>query len=332
MSAEAIGSGTGARGVGALRSLAAPGFTPGAANNWYERKRLGGLRRFAIAISVLNLFGHTVLGFEQAWVVPFVSIFTAYAVELFLESVECWSRGRRPRFLGVGFSGFVDFLLSAHISGLAVAMLTFTNENLSAVAFAAALAIASKHVFRAPVAGGGTRHFLNPSNFGITATLLTFSWVGMVPPYQFTENLGSLGDWALPAVIICSGSLLNTLFTERIPLIFAWLSGFLAQAVIRTSLEGTMLSGALLPMSGAAFILFTFYMVTDPATTPTSTRGQIAFGLSVALTYGVLVAHHVVFTLFIALTIVTAARGVGLYAVAWAAARRPVAIEALPTT
>lgn len=312
---------------------ARPSQTSGAApNNWYEKKRLGGLRRFAAAITALNLFGHAWLGFEQAWLVPLVSLATAYAVELLLETIECWSRGRRPRFLGVGLGGFVDFLLSAHISGLAVAMLTFTNENLTAVCFGATAAIASKHVFRAPLPGGGTRHFLNPSNFGITATLLTLDWVGMVPPYQFTENLGRVGDFLLPCVIICLGSLLNTLFTERLPLIFAWLFGFVAQAVIRTSLEGTMLSGALLPMSGVAFILFTFYMVTDPATTPTSPRGQVAFGLSVALTYGLLVANHVVYTLFVALTLVTAARGVLLHVAAWAAARRPVAVEALPTT
>ncbi len=299
---------------------------------WYEIKRLGGLRRFAIAITFLNVLGHTVLGFEQAWVVPFVSVGTAYATELLLESIECWSRGRRPRFLGRGALGFVDFLLSAHISGLAVAMLTFTNTRLGAVSFAAVVAIASKHVFRAPMPAGGTRHFLNPSNFGITATLLAFDWVGMVPPYQFTENLGSVGDWVLPAVIICTGTLLNTFFTERIPLILAWVSGFALQAVLRSAWEGTLVAGALMPMTGAAFILFTFYMITDPATTPATPRAQAAFGLGVAATYGVLVANHVVYTLFFALTFVTAVRGAFLHLLAWAAARRPVAAQALPTS
>jgi hypothetical protein len=32
--------------------------------------RLGGLRRFAIAITVFNILGHTVFGFEQAWIQP----------------------------------------------------------------------------------------------------------------------------------------------------------------------------------------------------------------------------------------------------------------------
>ncbi|HBL25338.1 MAG TPA: enediyne biosynthesis protein UnbU, partial [Acidobacteria bacterium] len=32
--------------------------------------RLTALRRFAIAITTLNVLGHTVLGFEQAWATP----------------------------------------------------------------------------------------------------------------------------------------------------------------------------------------------------------------------------------------------------------------------
>ncbi|NEQ87997.1 MAG: enediyne biosynthesis protein UnbU, partial [Moorea sp. SIO2I5] len=41
-----------------------------AQSKWYQTNRLGGLRRFAIAITVLNLLGHTVLGFEQSWAQP----------------------------------------------------------------------------------------------------------------------------------------------------------------------------------------------------------------------------------------------------------------------
>ena len=39
-----------------------------------------------------------------------------------------------------------------------------------------------------------------------------------------------------------------------------------------------------------AFLLFTFYMVTDPGTTPVEPRGQIAFGAVVAAAYGVLMS------------------------------------------
>ena len=65
-------------------------------------------------------------------------------------------------------------------------------------------------------------------------------------------------------------------------------------------------------MTGVAFILYTFYMVTDPATTPERTGAQIVFGAAVAVMYGILIAVHVVFGLFFALTAVSTLRGVGL--------------------
>lgn len=294
-----------------------------------QAKRLGGLRRFAVAITVLNILGHTVFGFEPAWAQPLVALATAYGLELLLESVDAWARGRRPKFLASPRE-FVDFLLPAHITALAVAMLLYADEQYWMIAFATAAAIGSKTVLRAPV-GRGRRHFFNPSNFGITLTLLLFPVVGIAPPYQFTERFGGAGDWVLPCVIIASGTFLNAKFTGRLPLIASWLSGFALQACARSLLFGTPLVAALTPMTGVAFILFTFYMVTDPATSPARTRGQVLFGTGVAAAYGFLVVCHFVFGLFFALTIVCALRGVGLYADAFEARQQERAMLALQT-
>jgi Na+-translocating ferredoxin:NAD+ oxidoreductase RnfD subunit len=277
--------------------------------------RLAALRRFAAAITILNILGHTVLGFEQAWATPIVALLAAYATETLLEILECRRTGRRPRFLG-RFPAPVDFLLSAHISGLAVSMLLYANDRLLPVVFAAVTAIGSKYLFRAGT-NGHSRHFFNPSNLGITLTLLAFPWVGIAQPYMFTENLSGAGDWILPAIIVCSGSFLNAKLTKRIPLILAWLGAFVLQAAVRHFLFGNLFLPSLNPMTGVAFLLFTFYMVTDPATTPSSVRGQVAFGASVAAGYGILMALHVVFGLFFALTSVCVARGALLQARAW---------------
>jgi hypothetical protein len=290
--------------------------------------RLAALRRFATAITILNILGHTVLGFEQSLAQPIVSLLAAYSTELLLETLLAWKQGRRPRFLGPGTT-FIDFMLSPHISGLAVAMLLYANDRLLPIAFAAAAAIGSKYLFRTGVVGasGSSRHFFNPSNLGITATLLTFPWVGIAQPYMFTENLNQAGDWILPVIIICSGSLLNTVFTKRVPLILAWLGGFVLQATLRHLILGHFFFPALNPMTGVAFLLFTFYMVTDPATTPVTARGQVAFGLSVAAAYGLLVAMHVVFGLFFALTAVCLGRGILLYVRALADQRAEARVE-----
>jgi hypothetical protein len=290
------------------------------ANKWANASRLGGLRRFAVAITILNILGHTVLGFEQSWAQPLVALATAYGLEFLLELLGAWSAERTPAFAG-GFGKLIDFFLPAHITALAVGMLLYANDRLWVVAFAAAVAIGSKVLFRAPV-GRGVRHFYNPSNFGITITLLLFKWVGIAPPYHFTENLDRIGDWLLPGIIIVTGTFLNARFTHRLPLIAAWLGGFLAQAMVRSLAFGTPLAAPLLPMTGMAFILYTFYMVTDPATTPIGKRSQIAFGASVAMVYGLLMTDHIVFGLFFALTIVCTVRGMGLYALAWLARKR----------
>ena len=278
--------------------------------------RLGGLRRFAVAITVLNILGHAFFGFEQSLAHPVTALVAAYSAELLLEIVDARCNGSALRFMGGGALRFIDFLLSTHITGLASAMLLYANERLGPVVFAAVVSICSKCLLRVP-AERGTRHFFNPSNFGITVTLLAFAWVSVAPPYQFTENMTGYGDWVLPAVIVCTGTFLNARFTHRLPLIAAWLGGFVAQAAIRSLFFDVPLGASLVPMTGVAFILYTFYMVTDPATTPSGRREQIAFGLSVAAVYGVLMVSHVVFGLFFSLTIVCAFRGLGMYVAHW---------------
>jgi len=306
-------------------------------DNWYRNKRLGGLWRFAIAISTLNLLGHTWLGFEQSWAHPLVGLAAAYAMELGIETIDAFLNRRPLRYLGSSRL-FVEFLLSAHITGLAVSMLLYSSQRFWVIAFAAAAAIASKAIFRVAVAPAAAaapvaRHFLNPSNFGIALTLALFPWVGIAPPYHFTENAGTVFHWVLPLLIFASGSLLNTKFTERMPLIAAWGFGFAAQAVLRSAVQGLPIAAALLPMTGLAFILFSFYMVTDPATTPSRPAAQVAFGLSVAAVYCALMLLHIVFGLFFSLVIVTAIRGVWLFAVsrigAFGAERRFTPMAAL---
>lgn len=284
--------------------------------------RIPALRRFALAITALNVIGHLWLGFEQSYAQPFVALVTAYFTEMLIEVLDARRWGRRPRFLGGG-TALINFLLSPHISGLAVSMLIYTNDRLFPVAFAAAAAITSKYLFRIGL-NGRSRHFLNPSNFGITTTLLLFPWVGIAQPYMFTENLNALGQWLLPVFIICLGTLLNARFTLRIPLILAWLAGFIVQAAVRHFLFGNLFFASLNPMTGVAFLLFTFYMVTDPATTPSSVPGQVAFGAAVAAAYGLLMSFHVVFGLFFGLTIVCVGRGLWLLAGSRAVQREAV--------
>lgn len=279
------------------------------------RLRLFALWYFASLLAVWTILGHTVLGFEQSWATPVVGVAAACLVQFLLEWVDARSRDRLPRFAG-GWLAMANFLLTAWIPGLAVAMLIYPNERLWPFAYAAGLSVASKVLFRAPV-GTATQHVFNPSNFGITTTLLMFPWIGLAPPYHFTENAVGIWDWVIPGVVLLSGVFLHARFTARLPLCIAWLGGFLLQAAIRCQVFDIPWQVPLVPMTSAAFILFTLYMIPDPATTPLKPWRQVLFGLAVAAVYGALQVTHVVFGLFIALFAVCGLRGAGLYLLAF---------------
>jgi hypothetical protein len=173
--------------------------------------------------------------------------------------------------------------------------------------FAVTVGISAKHLIK--IRG---RHVLNPSNFGIALTLVLFPWVGIAPPYQFTANVWGAVDWLVPLGILMLGTMLNAKLTKKGPLIVGWGAGFAAQAVVRWLVLDHSLVGALIPMTGVAFILFTNYMITDPGTTPVKTRNQVVFGFTAAAVYGLLVTFHISFGLFFALTITCALRGLVL--------------------
>lgn len=285
------------------------------------------LRNFAISLSVLNIIGYTLLGFEQPPLWPILALLTSYVIDLVFEWITAWSHDTAPRFLGRGARGVYEFLLPAHITALAVNMLLYANNQFWPVLFAVAAAITSKYVFQAPFAGR-MRHFMNPSNFGITMALLFFStWVSIAPPYEFGENINTMFRIAVPLVLLVAGSVINATLVGRVPLIVGWLGGFVIQALVRHAVFDVALVAALGTMTGTAFILFTNYMITDPGTTPFPARVQFMFGASVATVYGLMMAVDIVYTLFFALTLVCAIRGSYAWLSTWTKAARQRSAE-----
>ncbi|MEV6832680.1 enediyne biosynthesis protein [Amycolatopsis sp. NPDC051102] len=275
-------------------------------------KVITALRRFAISITIFNILGYTVLGFEQPWLYPFIAVGTAYTTEILLEIINARVTKRDVRFRGNGFRGLVEFLFPAHISGLALNMLTYVNDHVWAMIFGVVVAVGAKWVLQAPVYGR-LRHYMNPSNFGITIMLLVFPWVNMTPPYHFSEKVDTWVGWLIVAVILISGTVLNSLLTGRMWLIFGWLSFFVVQAFLRGALFGTAIPGALAMGTGIAFVLYTNYMVTDPGTSPSKPVSQFAFGAGIAMMYGFFTAAHIAYGLFFATASVCLIRGMYLW-------------------
>jgi hypothetical protein len=276
--------------------------------------RYKALRNFAISMSIFNILGYTVLGFEQPWTWPLFALAVGYSTELVVEVIGAWAHRRQPGFRGNGAWGVYTFLLPTHITALAANMLLYANTKFWPIAFAVVVAVGQKAVLQAPIKGR-MRHFMNPSNLGITVTLLAFSWVNVAPPYHFTENAPDVIRIMIPFVILSAGTVLNAVLTKKVGLIMGWAGGFAIQALVRHYVWDVALWSSLGIMTGVAFVLFTNYMITDPGTTPSSFRNQFMFGSSVATVYGVLMLFNIVYTLFFAVTIVCLIRGLYWWAV-----------------
>ncbi|HEX8082042.1 MAG TPA: enediyne biosynthesis protein UnbU [Jatrophihabitans sp.] len=273
------------------------------------------LRNFALSMTVFNIIGYAVLGFEQPYMWPIFALLTGYTAEITLELISAWAYQRRPRFLDGGLRGLYEFLLPSHITALAVNMLLYANNQILPVIFGVFVGVAGKHVFQAPI-NGRMRHYMNPSNFGIAMALIVFgSWVSIAPPYQFTENANTFFRIMIPFIIIISGTVLNAMLTRKVPLIVGWLGGYAIQSFVRAGIWDVALFSALSSMTGVAFVLFTNYMITDPGTTPMKARAQFMFGSAVAVVYGVMMELNITYTLFFALVVVCLIRGFGWWGV-----------------
>jgi hypothetical protein len=91
---------------------------------------------------------------------------------------------------------------------------------------------------------------------------------------------------------------------------------FIALAFGRAWLQQSDVAAELVVMTGIPMVLFTFYMITDPQTSPSRVRSQIFLGAGIAFAYSVLLMLHVQYTMFYSVTIACALRGLGLAVIA----------------
>jgi Na+-transporting NADH:ubiquinone oxidoreductase subunit NqrB len=161
---------------------------------------------------------------------------------------------------------------SALISGLSLCLLLRTNSLLFA-ALAAVITIASKFVIR-----WRGKHIFNPTNFGIVALLLATDQVWVSP-----------GQWGSAAyfafLIACLGGLVVNR-AARSDVTYAFLAFYLTVLFGRALWLGQPMTIPLHQLGSGAFLIFTFFMISDPKTTPDTRAGRILFALLVALGAG----------------------------------------------
>jgi hypothetical protein len=199
-------------------------------------------------------------------------------------------------------TGLWLFPLSAFISGLGLAIL-FTAPGVGwLMVLAAWLTITSKYL----ITWRGS-HVFNPTNFALVALLLfSGGHVAVAPAYQWGGNM-----WMPLAVLVLGLYIMKRV--GRLPMVLAFWAVYVAGALLRAQLTHMPTVITLwATVSGGAFMLFSFFMITDPKTSPGSTRGMILFGAGIGLVDIWLQLSTAVFSLFYALFIVTLARGLWL--------------------
>ena len=167
---------------------------------------------------------------------------------------------------------------SALISSLSLCLLLRTND-LAVSAAAALLAIGSKFLFRRH-----HKHLCNPTTLALAVMLAT--GLGWISP----------GQWGQVAwfgfLVVCLGSLVVTR-AARADVTLSFLLFYVGILVTRAFWIGDPLSIPLHQLESGALLIFAFFMISDPKTTPNSRAGRITYALCVALT-----ACYVQFGLF----------------------------------
>jgi Na+-transporting NADH:ubiquinone oxidoreductase subunit NqrB len=154
------------------------------------------------------------------------------------------------------------------ISALSLCLLLRTN-HLEVAALAAFVAIASKFIIR-----WKDKHLFNPTNLALVVMLgCGLGWI-------------SPGQWGQVAwfgfLIACLGSLVVTR-AARADVTLAFLAFYVGLLIARALWLGDPLTIPLHQIESGALLIFSFFMISDPKTTPDSRTGRIVFALIVAL-------------------------------------------------
>jgi len=173
-----------------------------------------------------------------------------------------------PARAGRHLQMFATSARSALISGLSLCLLLRTNRTDLAV-LAAVVTIAGKFLIR--VHG---KHIFNPTNGGIVAMLLLTNQVWVSP-----------GQWGAAAffafLMACAGSLVVNR-AARADVTYAFIAFYGALLLGRTLYLGEPLAIPFHRLESGALLLFTFFMISDPKTTPDSRAGRVLFAAMVA--------------------------------------------------
>jgi enediyne biosynthesis protein E5 len=158
---------------------------------------------------------------------------------------------------------------SALISALSLCLLLRTSD-LRVAALASVIAIGSKFAIR--VRG---KHVFNPTNLALIA-VIALTGRAWVSPAQW-------GNFAFFAFLMACIGLLVVHRAARSDVTLAFLAAYAALLFARAHWLGQRAAVPLHQLENGALLLFAFFMISDPRTTPDSRAGRVLFGTLVAI-------------------------------------------------
>lgn len=172
-----------------------------------------------------------------------------------------------------------DSLKSAAITALGLTLL-YKSDNYYILILAAVFAIAGKFLIRFR-----GKHLFNPANFGIIVTMLLFS-DGWISP-------GKWGSSLLLLLIIGSAGLMVLFKAGRIDTgITFLLTLFLLDMLRLIVYQGWEWDVLFHKYLNGSLLLFSFFMITDPATTPNHKKARILWAASIAIIAFILQSYY----------------------------------------
>jgi Na+-transporting NADH:ubiquinone oxidoreductase subunit NqrB len=159
-------------------------------------------------------------------------------------------------------------LRSALITGLSLSLL-LRADAAWLPALAGVIAIASKFTLR--IDG---KHVFNPAGFAIVVLLLTTSEV-WISPGQWGASVYFAALAAFFAILVLHAS-------RRSDIALFFLASHAALLVARAGWLGDPLAIPLHQLQSGSLLIFAFFMISDPRTTPDSRLGRLLFALAVA--------------------------------------------------
>jgi len=208
-------------------------------------------RYYQIAVlSALLIYGMGWLGFDVDW--PQVTLLLGTVL---LTQYACSKAAGLPTFDP----------RSPLISGLSLCLLLRTNSPILMVV-TAVITIGSKFVLK-----WHGKHIFNPTNFGIVLMLTGDVWVS---PAQWGSKL------YFAFLMACLGGMVIHR-AMRSDVSYAFLLSYAAILFGRAVWLGDPWTIPLKQLQSGALLLITFFMISDPKTTPDSRAGRILFALLV---------------------------------------------------